>query len=89
MPAAYDKEIGVRGIESSSEDKAQSHHVDETDPVAASPPLRKFEAPEFIRNMNLEERTKVETSLKRKIDLRLMPMIVIMCVYGPFQQRTL
>lgn len=38
---------------------------------------RTFEAPEWIRNLTPEERLEVETRLKRKIDLRLMPMIII------------
>lgn len=37
-------------------------------------------APELVRAMTLEHRQKLETSLRRKIDFRLMPMIVIMYI---------
>ena len=92
MSSPIEKEVGIRGIESSSEDKVQSHHVDGSDPVAAIPPKKKFEAPEFIRNMSPEERLSVETSLRKKIDLRLMPMIVIMyelCPDSAYESRML
>jgi len=39
-----------------------------------------FEAPEWIRNLSLEERHSIEANLKRKLDIRLMPMIVIMYI---------
>jgi len=83
MASVLEKKVGARGIESSSDDKIQSNHVDGLDPVAAVPSKKKFEAPEFIRNMSPEERASVEASLKKKIDLRLMPMIVIMYVQFP------
>jgi len=69
-------------VEWGSEDKIQSRHVDEKDknivPAIALAPTRMFQAPEFIRNMTPEERLVVETNLKRKIDMRLMPMIILM-----------
>ncbi|KAF4629961.1 hypothetical protein G7Y89_g8185 [Cudoniella acicularis] len=49
-------------------------------PAIATTPSRVFEAPEFIRNMTPEQRLKVENSLRRKIDMRLMPMIVLMYI---------
>ncbi|KIM96487.1 hypothetical protein OIDMADRAFT_33131 [Oidiodendron maius Zn] len=36
--------------------------------------------PEIIRNLSPEERERLETSLRRKIDLRLMPMVVTMYI---------
>jgi hypothetical protein len=89
MPSAYhnyEKEIIGRDIESSSEGKGQSHHVDNDgkdvsgEPAVALHPTRTFEAPEWIRNLTPEERLAVETRLKRKIDLRLLPMIVLMYI---------
>ena len=81
MSSPHEKEVDVTRNESSSEDKIQTHHVDGSAPVVALPTARKFEAPEFIRNMSPDERLSIESSLKRKIDLRLMPMIVIMYVH--------
>jgi hypothetical protein len=41
---------------------------------------RAFAAPEWIRNLTVEERHDVEAKLKRKLDTRLMPMIVLMYI---------
>ena len=38
------------------------------------------EPPELIKNMSLEERQHSEKALVRKIDLRLLPMIVLMYI---------
>lgn len=37
-------------------------------------------APEWIRNLSVDERTAVEGRLRRKLDIRLMPMIVLMYI---------
>lgn len=42
-----------------------------------SAPARTFEAQEWIRNLNPGQRTAIEAKLVRKIDLRLLPMIVL------------
>jgi len=87
MAAAHDEYgKGLEGgdIDSGSDRKGQSQHIGVQDPSyvpeAAIQPRRTFEAPEFIRNMTPEKRKAVETRLKRKIDLRLMPMIVLMYI---------
>jgi len=70
-------------VDSASDGKGQSHHVDmkgSTTAPAISQASRTFQAPEFIRNMTPEERHAVEAKLKRKIDLRLMPMIILMYI---------
>lgn len=41
---------------------------------------RKFEPPVLVRNMSPEIRIELEARLKRKIDLRLLPMIVLMYI---------
>lgn len=41
---------------------------------------RALQAPEFIRLMTPEERRKAENALRKKIDRRLMPMVVIMYI---------
>jgi hypothetical protein len=48
--------------------------------IIAAPTSRRFEAPEFIRNWTPEERHAAEKRLKAKIDLRLMPMIILMYI---------
>lgn len=39
---------------------------------------RGLQPPEFLVHMTAEERQELETKLKRKIDLRLMPAIILM-----------
>ena len=79
----YEKGLVGGDIDSASDGKGQSHHVDAKDgtlPATSIRPTRTFEAPEFIRNMTPEERKSVEAKLKRKIDFRLMPMIILMYI---------
>ena len=38
------------------------------------------EPPEFLRNMSMEQRLELEAKLMRKIDLRLMPCIILMYI---------
>ena len=46
----------------------------------SAPVRNRLEPPEFLRNMSLEEREHLEAKLKRKIDLRLMPGIILMYI---------
>jgi hypothetical protein len=39
-----------------------------------------FQPPELVRKMSPEERLAAEARLKRKIDLRLLPMIILMYI---------
>jgi hypothetical protein len=71
----FDKGL-VIDRDSGSEEKAVGQQIDD----AAITTTRSFAAPEFIRNMTPEEREHVETRLRRKIDLRLMPMIILMYI---------
>lgn len=85
MAPAHDNfEKGLPAPEmDSGSDKAR---VQEIDKLGAEPGLltvptaRRFEAPEFIRNWTPEERHAAEKRLKTKIDLRLMPMIILMYI---------
>ena len=67
----------------SSEEKIETYNAENATPHRLQPP-------EFIRNLTPEEREHLEKALKRKIDLRLLPAILIMyimnyidrCVFG-------
>lgn len=86
----FEKGVVGRDIESGSDSKAQTQHVDDKKayiPTFSShiPPVeaartRTLEAPEFIRNMSLEQRQSIENRLRKKIDFRLLPMIVLMYI---------
>jgi hypothetical protein len=41
---------------------------------------RTFQPPELVRNMSPEKRADAEARLKRKIDFRLLPMIILMYI---------
>lgn len=58
-----------------------SEYIEQTGPNGLVP-KRELEAPELIRHLSFEERARLEKKLVRKIDLRLLPMIVIMLVAG-------
>jgi hypothetical protein len=72
----YEKGLAGADVESES-DKGQADHVDVEDSAIVASSGR-LVSPEFIRNMTPEQREKLEAGLRRKIDLRLMPMIILM-----------
>jgi len=81
----YEKGLVGGDIESGSDDKGRIQHVDHDGkdvgvPAVATATTRTFEAPEYVRNMTREQRIEIEGKLKRKIDIRLMPMIVLMYI---------
>lgn len=47
---------------------------------ASSGVRRGLQPPEFLLHMTMEERLELEAKLKRKIDLRLMPAIILMYI---------
>lgn len=54
--------------------------VESGDRANIDAPVLKFEAPELVRDLSPEERHELEAKLKRKIDLRLMPMVILMYI---------
>lgn len=88
MAATHDDfEKGVMvGDADSGSDKVNSHqidHVGKDSAIAAEVTqgtTRRRQAPEFIRNMTPEVRQATELRLRKKLDLRIMPMIVLMYI---------
>jgi hypothetical protein len=72
----FEKGIAAGEIESGSDGKGPTTSEREN-PAVEARRTRSLQAPEFIRNMTPEERAAVEARLKWKIDLRLMPMIIL------------
>lgn len=67
----------------SNSSKDEHHHIDHDTKAAPAVALGRdgsFRAPEWIRNLTPEERHHIEGKLKRKLDTRLMPMIVLMYI---------
>lgn len=54
--------------------------VDESHQRNAAAKQRGLEPPGILRSMSDEERVEFENKLRRKIDLRILPMIIIMYI---------
>lgn len=61
--------------------KYKATHVEDENSLEASATIRRRqEAPELVKDLTPEERLKLERALVWKIDLRLLPMIVLMYI---------
>lgn len=66
-------------------DKEEVAYIESSDEKGNATPAikggrRGMQPPEFLLHMSLEERQALETKLKRKIDLRLLPGIILMYI---------
>ncbi|KAI9755471.1 MAG: hypothetical protein M4579_004262 [Chaenotheca gracillima] len=68
------------GVSDGSDDKYTVEHLDNAGVANADVPDRKREAPPLIKALSTEERLALENKLRRKIDLRLLPMVVLMYI---------
>ena len=65
----------------SVDEKPGAETVERPDSDSASPRTQtRLQAPEFIRNLSPEERERLEKRLKRKIDARLLPAVIVMYI---------
>lgn len=62
------------------DEKAVVDMIDRVETANTTPGLTRMEAPELVRAMSPEERAHAEKALVRKIDFRLMPMLVLMYI---------
>ena len=71
---------GVLG--SDNDDKADFKNVEDTTQTSDSVvrPVLTFEPPPLVRNLSPQERLELETRLKRKIDMRLLPSIILIYI---------
>ncbi|KAF8858919.1 MFS general substrate transporter [Acephala macrosclerotiorum] len=65
---------------SSSTDKKDAVEFIENASGHDSVPYKKSRAPELVRDLSPETRQTLENALRRKIDLRLMPLVVLMYI---------
>jgi len=81
MSGVDDKE-NVSEIENSPARDIEDGRLDKTIPPEedAKGQSRGLQPPEFVANLTPEERAALETKLKRKIDIRLMPAIILMYI---------
>ncbi|TKA77802.1 hypothetical protein B0A49_00930 [Cryomyces minteri] len=68
-------DYGVTGDVKYTQDK-----IDHEEIPNADVPNRRMEAPPLVRVMTQEDRVRTEKALLRKIDLRLLPMIILMYI---------
>ncbi|OJD30853.1 pantothenate transporter liz1 [Diplodia corticola] len=61
------------------DEKRDAEHIDQEE-FGQHMHIPKREAPPLVRDLTPEQRTEMEAKLRRKIDLRLMPMIIIMYI---------
>jgi hypothetical protein len=82
MSDSMEKGDKLAEVEAPSRDESsEKRDVLAADDKAQAVPMRsRLEPPEFLRNMAPEQRLELETRLKRKIDGRLMPAIIIMYI---------
>ncbi|KAL9008582.1 MAG: hypothetical protein Q9173_006311 [Seirophora scorigena] len=72
---------GAPEVSYSDDQKPEPEHLSDTsnDPETKDPSVRKRrEAPPLVRDLAPEERARLETALVKKIDLRLLPMLILM-----------
>lgn len=67
---------GVTG----DDEKFNAEHVEGSRASNSDVPIRAMEAPELVRNLTEEDRVILENKLRRKIDIRLMPMVILMYI---------
>lgn len=77
----FEKGLTANDMDSGS-DKGRTQEIDtvERGPEVVTSKSRVFEPPELVKAMSPEQRAAAEKKLKAKIDLRLMPMIVLMYI---------
>lgn len=54
--------------------------IEHAEGIANDQRLTKFEAPPLVRDLTPEDRHSLEMRLKKKIDIRLMPMVILMYI---------
>ena len=80
----HDHALGLNEV-SFDDDKGIAQHVSSDDDLEQTTMRsrrrsRRREAPELVRNLSPEERERLERALVAKIDLRLLPMIILMYI---------
>lgn len=78
MGDSLEKGDQIAELDKSSSAKTDGEVPSEKQTSARVP--SRLQPPAFLANMSKEERLALETKLKRKIDLRLMPAIIVMYI---------
>lgn len=79
VPPKDEAGLGSHGV-AQGNDHVQLEHLDKSITNDAPNKDTTFQPPEIIRAMTAEERAAAEKRLVRKIDFRLLPMMVLMYI---------
>ncbi|EMR72039.1 putative pantothenate transporter liz1 protein [Eutypa lata UCREL1] len=81
MADVTDKKVDVEHL-SSNEDKSHHQHHKDVSGVANldSARSRGLQPPDIIARLSPEDRVFLEKKLRKKIDLRLLPMVILMYI---------
>lgn len=80
---SVDKELGLPASGKAADQPQTIENIATTDPSkmpAVKATTHGLNAPEWLRNITMEERLELERKLKRKIDLRLLPAVIVMYI---------
>lgn len=83
---SHSEEIGPSGTNANNGKNNEKHHTEFSDQIEmndepyANKPQPGLQPPELVARMTPEQRTKTEAALTRKIDIRLLPMIILMYI---------
>lgn len=61
-------------------EKIESSHVEDAETSSSSQTRNQVTLPPLLRDLSEEERAKLNVHVKRKIDLRLLPMMLLMYI---------
>ncbi|KAJ8068558.1 hypothetical protein OCU04_002273 [Sclerotinia nivalis] len=62
-----------------ADNKINPNEVELVEDVSSTP-AKSSRIPEYVRNLTPEDRERIETSLRRKVDTRLLPMVVLIYI---------
>ncbi|KAF7958158.1 hypothetical protein EAE96_003720 [Botrytis aclada] len=71
--------LGASPTDTDTDTKINSNEVEFVE-YDSSKPAKSSGAPAYVRNLTPEDRKRIESSLRRKVDTRLLPMIVLIYV---------
>ncbi|KAI9690232.1 MAG: hypothetical protein M1822_009193 [Bathelium mastoideum] len=78
---------GAYGV--TGDDKFSPEFINKAGVANADVPIRELEAPPLVRNLSQEERAHLERKLVRKIDFRLLPMMILMYIMNYLDRNNL
>ena len=75
-----DHALGVNELSYDEDHKGTTEHISDLSLEHGSTTTRKREAPPLVQALSADDRDRLERALVRKIDIRLLPTIVVMYI---------